>query len=300
MAVTAGRATPARLLGVSRERWGRHLARGLLYAIVFVCSILFMLPFAWAAFSSLKTIPELYTYPPIWLPRIPQWGNYGQIFRDTSMARWLANSVYIAAVSVVAAVLTSAVTGYGFARFRYHGREVLFLMILSAVMLPASVTTIPTFLVMSKLQWLDSYKPLLIPRWFGGGAFNIFLMRQFFRTIPIDLDEAAKIDGASPWRILWKVLFPLAGPAMATVGILEFIGTWNDFMGPLIYLSSEDKYTVSVGIRWFQVFQGAAHSRPREHLLMGASIIIATPPLILFFVAQKYFVRGIVMSGIKG
>ena len=283
-----------------RERTTRFLSRAILYAVVTVASILFMLPVVWALLSSLKTIPELYTYPPTWIPERPQWANYAQIFRDAPMARWLLNSLYVSAMTVLATVLSSAITGYGFARFRYPGREFIFLLVLSPTMLPAWVTTIPTFIMMSKMHWLDTYNPLIVPPWFGGGAFSIFLMRQFFRTIPMDLDEAARIDGASPWRILWSVLFPLAGPSMATVAILRFIGSWNAFMGPLIYLSSEKKYTVAVGIRYFQVFQGAAMSRTREHLMMGASMIVAAPPLILFFLAQKYFVRGIVMSGIKG
>lgn len=299
MAATTKASSPT-FLGLSSERWGRGFVRVLLYAIVIVCSILFMLPFVWAATSSLKTIPELYVYPPLWFPAVPQWQNYAQIFRDAPMARWLVNSVYVSSMTVLASVISAAITGYGFARFRFKGREALFMMVLSAVMLPDAVTTIPTFLIFSKLKWLDSYRPLIIPAWFGGGAFNIFLMRQFFQTIPLDFDEAAKIDGASPWRVLWTILFPLAGPALATAAILVFIGSWNDFLRPLIYLSTETKYTVSVGIRWFQTFQGAAQQRPREHLLMGASMIVATPPLILFFLAQKYFVRGIVMSGIKG
>ena len=290
----------SRLLGVSRERWGHMLGRAVLYAIVGIASIMFMIPFVWATLSSLKTDPELHTYPPTWFLERPQWSNYAQIFRDTQMARWLLNSVYVSGVTILATVLSSAITGYGFARFRFPGREILFLMVLSATMLPAWVTMIPTFILMSKLHWLDTYKPLIVPAWFGGGAFSIFLLRQFYRTIPMDLDEAARIDGAGPWRILWSVLLPLTGPALATIGILRFIGSWNWFMGPLIYLSSEEKFTVAVGIRWFETFRYAGYVSPKEHLLMGASMIIAAPPLVLFFVAQKYFVRGIVMSGIKG
>ncbi|MFH1086855.1 MAG: carbohydrate ABC transporter permease [Chloroflexota bacterium] len=283
-----------------RELWGRMAGRLLIYVIAAVASVFFMIPFVWALLSSLKTIPELYTYPPTWFPIVPQWANYAQIFRDAPMGRWLVNSVYVAGMSVLAVVVSSAVTGYGFARFRFPARELLFFMVLSPMMLPSWVTIIPTFIIFSKLKWLDTYKPLLVPTWFGGGAFNIFLMRQFFLTIPMDLDEAARIDGAGPWRTLWSVLFPLAGPAMATVGILTFIGAWDNFLGPLLYITSTNKYTVAVGIRYFQTFQGAALARPREHLLMGASIIISLPPLILFFLAQKYFVQGIVMSGIKG
>ncbi|MBN1399825.1 MAG: carbohydrate ABC transporter permease [Anaerolineae bacterium] len=297
---TTAQVQPRRAFLPPRELWGRKLGRALFYAIAGLASIFFMLPFVWALFSSLKTIPELYRYPPIWLPEHPQWRNYAQIFRDSYMDLWLINSVYVSGMSVLAVVISSAITGYGFARFRFPGRELIFMLVLSPTMLPTWVTVIPTFIMFSSLKWLNTFKPLIVPPWFGGGAFNIFLMRQFFRTIPMDLDEAALIDGASPWRILWSVLFPLAGPSMATVGILTFIGSWNNFLGPLIYLTSEKKYTVAVGIRYFETFQGAAMSRPREHLLMGASMIIATPPLILFFLAQKYFVQGIVMSGIKG
>jgi ABC-type glycerol-3-phosphate transport system permease component len=192
---------------------------------------------------------------------------------------------------------------YGFARFRFPGRDAFFFLTLSTIMLPVEVTLIPTYLLFKNFDWIDTYYPLIVPLWFGGGAFNIFLMRQFMLNIPFDLDEAAKLDGASSWRILWQVITPLCKPAIATMATLGFIANWNNFLGPLIFLNTESKYTVAVGLRYFQsaVAGGAgAVSRPQDHLLMGAAIMVALPCLILFFVGQKYFVQGIVTTGIKG
>jgi ABC-type glycerol-3-phosphate transport system permease component len=173
---------------------------------------------------------------------------------------------------------------------------------LATLMLPVEVTLIPQYLLFKQLGWLDTFLPLIVPFWFGGGAFNIFLMRQFFMSIPYDLDEAARIDGATSWRIFWQILMPLCRPALATMATLGFVSHWNQFLGPLIFISTESKYLVAVGLRYFSsgVTQGQAAARPQDHLLMGAALMVALPCLILFFLAQKYFVQGIVMSGIKG
>jgi multiple sugar transport system permease protein len=169
-------------------------------------------------------------------------------------------------------------------------------------MLPAEVTLIPQYLLFKELHWLDTFLPLIVPTWLGGGAFNIFLMRQFIMNIPYDLDEAARIDGASSWRVFWQILMPLCKPALATMATLGFITQWNNFLPPLIFISSESNYLVAVGLRYFAsgVQGGQAAARPQDHLLMGAALMVALPCLILFFLAQKYFVQGIVMSGIKG
>jgi ABC-type glycerol-3-phosphate transport system permease component len=196
-------------------------------------------------------------------------------------------------------MLSASAVAYGFSRFRFPGREALFLLVLGTMMLPWQVTIVPTFLLFRYMGWINTYMPLIIPSYFGGGAFFIFLLRQFFMSIPRDLDEAAKIDGASSVRVFWNIILPLSKPALATVAIFSFIEHWNEFIGPLIYLNSPQKFTVSIGLRYF-VSNPFESDEPREAILMAASLIVAAPPLILFFAAQKYFVQGIVTTGIKG
>jgi ABC-type glycerol-3-phosphate transport system permease component len=227
--------------------------------------------------------------------------NYAEVFELVPFGSWLWNSTYVALLSTFGSVVSAALVGYSFARFRYPGRDLIFLLTLSTMMLPIEVTLIPLYLLFSKIGWLDSYKPLIVPHFFGGGAFLIFLMRQFFMTIPKDLDEAARIDGAGYLRIFWQILIPLSIPALATAAILTFMGEWNSFIHPFIYLNTKAKYTIAIGIRYFQAVAGNVDSAEhREHLLMAASVMMTAPIIILFFVAQRYFVRGIVMSGIKG
>lgn len=275
--------------------------RTLLYAVAIVASILFMIPFAWTVFSSLKTPSELYMFPPRWFPETPRFGNYAEVFEISPYGRWLWNSVVVAGLATFGAVLSAAVTGYSFARFRYPGRDLIFILTLSTLMLPAEVTLIPLYLLFNKIGWLNTYRPLIIPSFFGGGAFLIFMMRQFFLTIPMDLDEAARIDGAGYLRIFWQILMPLCIPALATAAIITFIADWNAFLFPYIILNDKEKFTIGIGIKYFQTIAANIDSmEPRENLLMAAGIMMTAPIIILFFAAQRYFVRGIVMSGIKG
>jgi multiple sugar transport system permease protein len=194
---------------------------------------------------------------------------------------------------------TATLVAYGFARFRFPSRDALFLLVISTVLLPREVVIIPTFLLFKALGWLDTLLPLIVPSFFGGGAFFIFLLRQFFLTLPRELDEAAKIDGANSFQVLLHVLLPLARPALATAAIFAFLGHWNDFLEPLIYLNSSRNFTVALGLRYFQTLPNEAQE-PREQLLMAASLVVTAPVLVIFFAAQRYFVRGIVMSGLKG
>ena len=277
------------------------LGRGLLYALAIGASILFMIPFFWTISSSLKTAGELFIYPPTWLPESPQFQNYAEVFELVPFGLWTLNTVLVALVSTFGAVLSAAVVAYGFARFRFPGRDILFVITLSTMMLPVEVTLIPLYLLFSKIRWLDSFKPLIVPSFFGGSAFLIFLLRQFIMTIPKDLDEAARIDGAGYLRIFWQIIIPLTVPALATAAILTFMGNWNEFLQPFLFLTSDEKYTLAIGIKYFQNVASQADSMEhKEHLLMAASVMMTAPIILLFFVAQRYFVRGIVMSGIKG
>ena len=289
------------LPGLHVKNWRRLFGRIILYLIAFVSSAIFLFPFVWTLLSSLKKSSELIVFPPTWFPAVPQPYNYVRVFEFVPWGTWTLNSVMIASVATVGAVLSASVVAYSFARFRYPGRNLIFMITLSTIMLPVEVTLIPLYLLFAKIGWLDSFKPLMIPSFFGGGAFLIFLIRQFFMSIPIDLDEAARIDGAGYLRIFWQILMPLSVPVVMTAAVLTFIGEWNSFLGPFIILNTKTKYTLSIGIRYFQAVAGNTDdAEPKFHLLMAASIMMTAPIILLFFLAQKYLVQGIVMSGIKG
>lgn len=286
---------------LSSASFQRMIGRGILYVIAITSSAVFMFPFVWTVLSSLKTGGELFRFPPTWLPDVPQFQNYPKVFEIVTWAAWTWNSVLVACLATFGAVATAAIVGYSFARFRYPGRNILFLITLSTMMLPVEVTLIPLYLMFAKIGWMDSYKPLIIPSYFGGSAFLIFLMRQFFMSIPIDLDEAARIDGAGYLRIFWQILMPLSIPVTATAAVLTFMSQWNAFLHPFIFLNTKSKYTLAVGIRYFQAVAGFADdTEPKYHLLMAASVMMTAPIIIMFFLAQRYLVQGIVMSGIKG
>jgi multiple sugar transport system permease protein len=275
------------------------VGRVALYAAIIACAIIFTIPFLWTIGTSLKAQNELYTFPPTFIPSTPRWENYAAVFELAPFGRFLLNTMIITGSAVIGQTASAAVVAYGFARFRFPGRNILFLIVLATMMLPWHVTIVPSFLLFRTLGWINTFLPLIVPSFFGGGPFYIFLLRQFFLSIPRDLDEAAKIDGASSFQIFWWILLPLSKVALATVAIFSFIEHWNEFIGPLIYLNSTNLFPVSIGLRYFlaSTFTG---DEPRDAILMAASLIVALPPLILFFVAQKYFVEGIATTGIKG
>ena len=272
------------------------------YALMIFLGALFMFPWFWTMGTSLKTSQELYIYPPPLVPRTPQPDNYAEVFRLMPFGRFFLNSIIVVALSTSGSVASALLVAYSFARFRWRGRDIVFGITLATMMIPAQVTQIPKYILFKYLGWLDTIKPLWVPSWFGGGAFSIFLIRQFIMSIPREFDEAATIDGASPFRVLVAVLLPLMKPVIATVSVMSFIWGWNDFMGPLIYLASPEKFTVALGMRYFQVTltSGAESGVPTDHQLMAASVMSTIPMIILFFSAQRHFVQGIVMSGIKG
>ncbi len=275
--------------------------RVLLYLFVLFLCIVFGFPLFWTLMSSLKTPVEMAAFPPLWVPALPQWGNYVRVFEISRhpVSLWAMNSVIIVVLSTLGAIITASLVAYSFARFEYRGRNLLFMITLSTLMLPAEVTLIPQFVLFFNLGWINTLKPLWVPYWFGGGAFAIFLMRQFFLSLPKDLDEAALIDGASYFRIFWSILLPLCKPVLATLAIIIVIDRWSDFLGPLIYLNSPEKFTISVGLRFFNNTPEVG-GEPMQHLLMAACILSMLPVILIFFLGQRYFVQGIVMSGIKG
>jgi len=202
-------------------------------------------------------------------------------------------------MATLGTMISASLVAYSFARFRFPGRNILFLVTLSTMMIPSSVTLIPQFILFNKLGWVDTLRPLWVPSWFGGGAFYIFLLRQFFMTLPMELDEAARIDGAGYFRVFWNILLPLCKPVLATVGIICFMAHWSNFMSPLIYLNSNENFTVSVGLQFFSE-ERELGGPPLHHLLMAATALSIIPCIALFFATQRYFVRGIVMTGLKG
>jgi ABC-type glycerol-3-phosphate transport system permease component len=233
----------------------------------------------------------------IWAwPKHITWENYSIVLHSPNapFLDFFKNTVVIAVLSTMGVLLSAAMVAYPFARLKFRGRDRLFILLLATMMLPGIVTQIPSYLVFKYLHWIDTYYPLIVPAWFGGGAYNIFLLRQFFMGIPRELDEAAILDGASHSTIFWKVIMPNSGAALATVGIFAFVYNWKDFMGPLIYLNSPEKQTLELGLRTFQGLMSE-----KWELIMAGSVLVMIPLLVMFIVGQRYFVKGIVMSGIK-
>jgi ABC-type glycerol-3-phosphate transport system permease component len=269
------------------------------YGLAIALAAVALFPFFWTVTSSLKETAELFVVPPSAFPATPQWGNYREVFVRVPFGLWVVNTTQVALAATLGTVVSATIVAYSFARFRYAGRDVFFFLTVGTLILPAEVTVVPTYLLFRQLGWLDTYGPLVVPFWLGGGAFYIFLLRQFFMTIPRDLDEAAKIDGAGSLRILTDVLAPLLKPALTAVTIISFINHWDEFFGPLIYLNTPTKFVLSLGIRYFHSSL-SGEGIPMAHLLMVAATLATLPPILLFIAAQRYFVQGVVMSGLKG
>ncbi len=277
----------------------QYAGRTLLHLIAVGLSFILMVPFAWAVISSLKPWQEIRLLPPTFWPSTFMWSNYSEVWTTRLFPNWAQNTFLITILATLGTVITAALAGYAFGRFRFPGRGILFGLTLSTMMLPQAVTLVPSYLLFFYLGWLNTYYPLIVPFWFGGGAFFIFLFRQFFMTIPTELDDAAKIDGASYLQILTHIVLPLSLPVFATVGIIAFIAHYDSFLFPLIILNDPPKFTLSIGLRWFS-FPPQAEVIPRDHLLLAMAVMMTIPIVLIFFFGQRYLVRGLIMSGIKG
>lgn len=278
------------LLTLGQRRRIQHL----LTHLILLCGVVLMfIPLAWTLSTSLKTPATMYLFPPQWIPNPIRWQNYLDVFSAIPLLRYIGNTSLITICVIIGKTLSVSLVAFSFARLQWWGRDVLFLIMLATLMLPMHVTLIPQFVLFRNLGWIDTYLPLIVPDFFGG-PFLTFLMRQFFMSIPRDLDDAARIDGCSSFGVYWRILLPLSKPALLAVVILVFNGTWNEFLQPLIYLHSQDKFTLALGLR---LFQGEASTS--WHLLMAASLLTMLPVLVLFFSAQRYFIQGIVFTGIK-
>lgn len=274
----------------------RAIRRVVLYTAVILLGFTYAMPLLWMVSTSLKTDPQVYHVPPIWIPNPVRWANYPEALSSRPFATYALNTLKYALLAVTGAILSNALVGYGFSRIRWPGRNVLFFVCISAMMLPFQVRMIPLYLTFKDLNWLNSYKPLVVPL-FLGGAYHIFLFRQFYLTIPQELSEAAYIDGCSELGIFTRIILPLSKPVIAVVGLQSFMGAWNNFIGPLIYLNEESLYPIALGLR---SFRGEFQEELMWPYLMAASAVSAAPLIILFFLVQRTFIEGISITGIKG
>jgi ABC-type glycerol-3-phosphate transport system permease component len=269
----------------------------MIYGVLCVGCVIIFVPLAWMISTSLKDLKYVFIFPPQWIPNPIQWGNFRQALTVLPFTLYFKNTMVIASISLVAAAISSSIVAYGFARLDFPGRDTLFLVMLATLMIPGHVTLVPRYILFNWLGLIDTIVPLVAQAFFGSPVY-IFLLRQFFLTIPMEMDEAALIDGCSKWGILWRIILPQALPAMGIVAIFSFLFHWNAFLGPLIYLNSPDKRTLALGLSAFRATEGGV--QPAWNLLMAASLVIMLPPILIFFVAQRYFIQGIVFTGVKG
>lgn len=277
-------------------RWRKPFLLALTYLILSAIAVLFVIPFMWLVVTSLKPLNQVFTDPPRWIPEPILWQNYVEALTSPAFPflRLLRNTLFYAGVSTFGIVLSSAIVAYAFARLEFWGRDFLFGITLATMMLPGIVMLIPTYILFRQFGWVGTYAPLIVPH-FLGNAFNIFLLRQFMLTVPWELTDAAYVDGASEFTILWKIMLPLVKPALLVVAVLHFMYAWNDFLGPLIYLDEASEYPLVMGLYAFQTRFGV-----QWHLMMAATLSVTFPLIVLFFVAQRYFIEGITLSGLKG
>ncbi len=279
----------------SNPRLWRLAKRAISYLFVSASALLFLIPFIWMVSSSLQTEQEIASTTMRWIPETFHWENYANVFKAMPLWTYFKNSIFVTGLFIIGTLLSSSLVAYAFSVLKWPGRDKIFILVLATMMLPMQVTMIPVFVLYKELGWLNTFKPLIVPAFFGGGAFNIFLLRQFFLTIPRELFDSARIDGCTEFQIYWRIVLPLAKPALATVGIMTFLFTWNDFLGPLIYLSDKMKSTMALGIVMF-----VGQHKTEWALLMVASVLMMLPVILLFLFFQRYFIRGFMMSGIKG
>ncbi|HXF63418.1 MAG TPA: carbohydrate ABC transporter permease [Caldilineaceae bacterium] len=281
--------------GLWRVRLGRTVGALLKYALLLCFAGFFILPWVWMVSTSLKNPDELAVYPIIWIPDPIRWDNYVAAFQRAEFSRFLWNTLLVAVPSVVGAVLSNSLVAYGFARVRWPGRDLLFGLVLATLILPGFVTFIPLYLIFKQLNWINSYLPLVVPT-FLGNPFFVFLLRQFFLSLPEELADAARVDGASELRIFSQIILPLSKPALAVVALFQFIGSWNDYFGPLIYINDKALFTISLGIANMRASYGFSNFA----WIMAATCMSVLPIIILFFFAQRTFIEGIALTGLKG
>lgn len=270
------------------------MRKTVVYALLIALSLLFAAPLFWAVTTSLKSPTELYLFPPKWLPSVWKFSNFADAWQAQPFTLFLKNTLIVTILSTLGQLLSCALVAFGFARFKFKGKNALFLILLATMMIPWEVTMIPQYMEFNYLGWINTLKPLIVPSWFGS-AYFIFLLRQFILTLPRELDEAATIDGASSIGIFFRIIVPLMTPALILVGVFQILNCWNDYLGPLIFLNDQSKYTLTLGLSQFKGMYGVDMQS-----IMAITCLISIPPLLLFFFAQKYIVGGLASTGIKG
>ena len=281
-----------------RRSPGEVALRVAIYAVIVLGALVVLVPFGWMISTSLKSQDRLFVYPPEWIPTPPQWGNYLDAWRALPFGRFLWNTVFMTLLAMFAEIFTASIVAYGFARFRFPLRNTLFVLLLSTMMLPGILTLIPKFVMWRELDRIDTYSPMTVGAWFAWGPSFVFLLRQFFLTIPREIEEAAILDGANTFQVYRQIMLPLIKPALLAISVLSFQANWNNFEAPLVYLSTLEKFPMILGIQFF----GATLSNevPKWHYMMAMSTMMAAPILLLFFVAQRYFIEGLTVGGVKG
>lgn len=276
----------------SRQRRAQFV-RGFAYTVCTLIGFMYVFPFYWMVITALKTDQQIFQWPPALVPTTPQWLNFIEATRYIPFWLYMKNTLVICLLAMVGTLISCTLVAYGFSRIRWPGREIVFLIYLSTLMLPGQVTMIPLYIIFRRLDWVGTILPLVVPTFFGN-AFYVFLLRQFFMTIPLELTDAARIDGANELGILWHIMLPLLKPALTTVALFTFLGTYRDFLGPLIYLTEQAQWTISLGLQMFKNMYGA-----QWQLMMAASALTMLPTVVLFFLTQRTFIEGISMTGIK-
>ncbi|MBE3038310.1 MAG: carbohydrate ABC transporter permease [Chloroflexi bacterium] len=271
----------------------RGLRKALHYLLVSLATLLFVAPVYWMISSALKPNYEIFANPPVWWPLHPRWVNFTEALTYLPFGRFAVNTLIIAVGSIIGHVLSCSIVAYGFARLRAPGKGFFFVLLLSTLMLPYPVTMVPLFIIFSKLGWINSFLPLIVPTFFGN-AFYIFLLRQSFKQIPLDFEDAARMDGATTLQVLWHVILPLSRPALITVMIFTFQAAWNDFLAPLIFLHDQSKYTLMLGLSFFRGGYDVNWA-----YLMASSLVVTLPVIIIFFFSQREFIEGVGYTGTK-
>jgi multiple sugar transport system permease protein len=285
---------------VSERRRGMDevIVQTIAFALLIVGALMVLVPFAWMFSTSLKGQDRLFVYPPEWLPRPALWSNYKEAWTDLPFSRFLLNTLFMTLLAMFAELFTASIVAYGFARYRFPFRNTLFILLLSTMMLPNILTMIPTFIMWKTVHRIDTFTPMTVGAWFAWGPSYIFLLRQFFLTIPREIEEAAVLDGANTFQIYRQVMLPLVKPALLAIAVLSFQGNWNNFQGPLIYLNTLDKFPLVLGLQFFG--ESLSKEAPKWNYMMAMSTMMAAPVIALFFIAQRYFIEGITVGGVKG
>lgn len=270
--------------------------RFMVYAILIIGAIIVMFPFVWTLSTSLKYPDDIYQVPPQMIPEDVRWENYSDVLTKQPFGRWMLNSVLVVAVTTFGMLASCSIVAFAFARLRFPGRDILFLIVLATMMLPSQVTLIPTFIMFRWLGWINTYLPITVPAFFARQAFFIFLLRQFFMTIPLDLDDAAHIDGANNFQVFWHIILPMSRPALGVAALMFAQAKWGEFLPPLIYLQKRELLTAAVGLRQFlDPTYGTDWN-----LMMAANILFMIPIIVTFYFTQRFLIQGIVITGVKG